>query len=182
MRLCFGMARDDQLPASKRLRTVSPRLHTPWVAAVTVTLIAAIPLLQYAGAAILAIAATGLIYLAYAMGGLAILQARLKGWPRREAPFKLGKWGIPVSVLGLAWGGGMLVNFAWPRAASNPTPNQTGKLLNFHWGWLNDRPILWTVFVVIAAVGTGYYALVQRSKASHIEAPEGELASAPALR
>jgi amino acid transporter len=175
MRLCFGMARDDQLPGSKLLRTVSPRLHTPWVAAIVVTLIAAIPLLQYAGAAYLAIAATGLIYLAYAMGGLAILRARLKGWPKRDAPFKLGKWGMPVSLLGLAWGGGMLINFAWPRPASNPTPLQTGKLLNFGWGWLNHRPVLWTVFIVIAGVGAIYYTLVQQRKPSHIEAPEGEL-------
>ncbi len=182
MRLCFGMARDDQLPASKQLRTVSPKLHTPYVAAIVVTLIAAIPLLQYAGAAYLAIAATGLIYLAYAMGGLAILQARLKGWPKRDAPFKLGKWGIPVSVLGLAWGGGMLVNFAWPRPQSNPTPLQTGKVLDFHWGWLNHRPVLWTVFIVIAGVGTLYYVLVQRKKPSHAEAPDGELMSAPALQ
>ena len=29
MRLCFGMARDDQLPASGALRIVNPRLHTP---------------------------------------------------------------------------------------------------------------------------------------------------------
>ncbi|HUZ81020.1 MAG TPA: amino acid permease, partial [Gaiellaceae bacterium] len=122
MRLCFGMARDDQLPVSSALRTVSPQLNTPWIACIVVTLIAAIPLLQYAGAAYLAIAATGLIYLAYFMVGLAILRARTQGWPRREAPFKLGKWGIPVSVAGLAWGGGMLINFAWPRAVSNPTP------------------------------------------------------------
>src|SRR5207302_6182366 len=50
MRLCFSMARDDQLPGSSVLRTVSPRLHTPWVACITVTVIAAVPLLQYAGA------------------------------------------------------------------------------------------------------------------------------------
>src|SRR5262249_6574298 len=30
MRLCFGMARDNQLPASSYLRKVSPKLHTPW--------------------------------------------------------------------------------------------------------------------------------------------------------
>jgi hypothetical protein len=82
---------------------------------------------------------------------------------------------MPVSLLGLAWGGGMLVNFAWPRAASNPTPLQTGKVLDFGWGWLNNRPVLWTVFVVIAGVGAIYYALVQQRKPSHIEAPEGEL-------
>jgi amino acid transporter len=175
MRLCFSMARDDQLPGSSLLRTVSPRLHTPWVACITVTLIAAIPLLQYAGATYLAIAATGLIYLSYFLVGIAILRARLNGWPRKEAPFKLGKWGIPVSILGLAWGGGMLINFAWPRAASNPTPFQVvdanGHLqLNFGLSWLNHRPVLWTVAIVIAAVGTAYYVLVQRHK--HAEAPE----------
>ncbi len=175
MRLAFGMARDDKLPASSRLRIVSPRLHTPWIACVVVTLIAAIPLVQYAGVAILAIAATGMIYLSYFLGGASILQARLKGWPKREAPFSLGRWGIPVSVLGLVYGGGMLVNFAWPRVASNPTPAQTGNLLNFHWGWLNHRPVLWTVLVAILLVGGAYYAGAQRRKPSHIEAPEGEL-------
>jgi urea carboxylase system permease len=175
MRLCFGMARDDQLPGSAVLRTVNPRLHTPWVACISVTVIAAIPLLQYAGATYLAIAATGLIYLSYFLLGTAILRARLNGWPRRPAPFALGKWGIPASIAGLVWGGAMLINFAWPRAASNPTPNETGNLLDFHWGWLNDRPVLWTVAIVIAAVGGAYYGLVQRHKPLHVEAPEGEL-------
>jgi hypothetical protein len=116
-----------------------------------------------------------MIYLSYLMGGLAILRARLQGWPKRDAPFKLGRWGIPVSLLGIAWGAGMLVNFAWPRAASNPTPAQTGNLLDFHWSWLNHRPVLWTAVVVITGVGAVYFGLVQRRKPSHIEAPEGEL-------
>jgi urea carboxylase system permease len=170
MRLCFSMARDDQLPGASALKTVSPRLHTPWVACIVVTLIAAIPLVQYAGATYLAIAATGMIYLSYFLVGTAILKARLNGWPRREAPFKLGKWGIPASVGGLMWGGGMLINFAWPRAASNPTPVQTGNLLDFHWSWLNHRPVLWIVAIVIAGVGAAYFGLVQRHK--HAEAPE----------
>jgi urea carboxylase system permease len=181
MRLCFGMARDGQLPGSAALRTVNPRLHTPWVACIAITVLAAIPLMQYAGATYLAIAATGLIYLSYFLIGLAILRARMNGWPRRPAPFSLGKWGIPVSLAGLAWGGGMLVNFAWPRAVSNPTPKQTGKLLNFHWGWLNDRPVLWTVAIVIAGVGAVYYGLVQRHKPAFVEAPEGELPAPAAV-
>ena len=177
MRLCFSMARDDQLPGSSLLRTVNPRLHTPWIACIAVTVIAAIPLLQYAGATYLAIAATGLIYLAYFLVGTAILRARLNGWPHTEAPFKLGNWGIPVSILGLVWGGGMLINFAWPRAASNPTPVQTGKLLNFGWSWLNERPVLWTVAIVIAGIGGAYWTLVQRHK--HAEVPETAPVTAP---
>jgi amino acid transporter len=175
MRLCFGMARDDQLPASGALRAVSPTLHTPWVACIVVTILAAVPLYQYAGAGILAIAATALIYLSYFLAGAAIFKARLGGWPRREAPFKLGKWGMPASILGLLWGGGMLINFAWPRIQSNPTPAQTGNILDFHWSWLNHRPVLWTVFITIMIVGSAYYALVQRHKPVHVVAPEGEL-------
>jgi amino acid transporter len=170
MRLCFSMARDEQLPGSSVLKTVSPKLHTPWIACIAVTVLAAIPLLQYAGATYLAIAATGMIYLSYFLVGTAILRARLNGWPKREAPFKLGKWGIPASIGGLMWGGGMLVNFAWPRAASNPTPAQTGNLLDFHWSWLNHRPVLWTVAIVIAGVGACYFGLVQRQK--HAEVPD----------
>jgi hypothetical protein len=54
---------------------------------------------------------------------------------------------------------------------------QTGKLLNFGWSWLNERPVLWTVAIVIAGVGGAYWGLVQRMK--HAEAPE--TASATAL-
>jgi hypothetical protein len=113
------------------------------------------------------------IYLSYLICNLAVIRARLRGWPRTPAPVSLGKWGIPITA-GLLWGGGMLVNFAWPRVASNPTPNQTGKLLDFHWNWLNDRPILWTVAIFIALVGAVYFVLVQRTKPAHLQAPEGE--------
>jgi len=41
VRLCFGMARDEKLPGSSALRIVSPKLHTPWVACIVVTLLAA---------------------------------------------------------------------------------------------------------------------------------------------
>ena len=73
----------------------------------------------------------------------------------------------------------MLVNIAWPRAATNPTPYQAaldGKLqLNFGWHWLNERPVLWTVAIVIALVGAVYFVLVQRKKPVHLQAPEGEV-------
>jgi urea carboxylase system permease len=175
IRLCFGMSRDDRLPGSPLLCKVHPRLHTPIGSCLAIGILSFVPMLQYAGAGIVAIAATGMIYLSYLIGNVALLRARLRGWPKAKAPFSLGRWGLPLTVLALAWGGGMLVNFAWPRAASNPTPNQTGKALNFHWNWLNNRPVLWTVLVVIAVVGAIYFVLVQRTKPSHLEAPEGEV-------
>jgi amino acid transporter len=168
IRLAFGMARDEQLPFSKIMEKVSPSLHTPVGACIIVGLLAAVPLLQYAGAGYIAIAATGMIYLSYFLGNLATFRARLKGWPHHSAPFALGKWGLPVNVLGLLWGGSMLLNFAWPRACCNPTPLETvvdnNQLLDFHLPFLNSVPVLWTVFGVIFLVGLAYYILFQARK------------------
>jgi urea carboxylase system permease len=168
IRLGFGMARDNQLPFSRIMQKVSPTLHTPVGACIIVGLLAAVPLLQYAGAAYIAIAATGMIYLSYFLGNLATLKARLGGWPRTRAPFSLGKWGVPVNVLGLLWGGSMLLNFIWPRPCCNPTPLETvtggEQLLNFHVGFLDGVPVLWTVFGAILLIGIVYYAAVQARK------------------
>ena len=120
IRLCFGMSRDNQLPFSGPLSRVSPTLHTPVWTCITIAVVAAIPFLQYSGAATIAIAATGMIYLSYFLGNLVILRARTRGWPTASAPFRLGRWGIAINILGLLYGGAMLINFAWPRAASNP--------------------------------------------------------------
>src|SRR5579862_8224264 len=173
IRLCFGMSRDNQLPGSRWLSRVSPSLHTPVWSCIAVGLIAAVPFIQFSGAAIVAIAATGMIYLSYFLGNIVILRARARGWPRRPAPFKLGRWGLVVNVVALLYGGAMLVNFAWPRAASNPKPNQTGGLL--HLNFLDGIPILWTVAVFIALVGAIYYLVVGRRKTfPPVTAPEGD--------
>jgi Amino acid permease len=168
IRLSFGMARDNQLPFAKPLARVSPGLHTPVWTCIAVAVLSAVPFVQYSGAGTIAIAATGMIYLSYFLGNVAILIARLRGWPKTTAPFKLGGWGLVVNILGLLYGGAMLVNFAWPRAASNPQPKQTvvggTQLLNFHVGFLNDIPILWTVFIFIVLVGGIYYLLRGRTK------------------
>src|SRR6266702_4022814 len=145
IRLCFGMARDNQLPASGFLAKVSPRLHTPVGSCIVVALVAAIPFIQYSGAGIIAIAATGMIYLSYFLGNIVIMRARLRGWPKVSAPFRL-------------YGGAMLVNFAWPRLASNPKPNQESGLLKL--GFLDGIPILWTVVIFIALIGAIYYLVV----------------------
>jgi amino acid transporter len=164
IRLCFGMSRDNQLPFSKPLSKVAGSLHTPVWTCIVVAVLAAVPFVQYSGAGIIAIAATGMIYLSYFLGNIAILRARLGGWPKISAPFSLGRWGMAVNILGLLYGGAMLINFAWPRAASNPKPDQTGGLLDFHIGFLNRIPILWTVVVVIAFLGAIYYLAVGRTK------------------
>src|SRR5207302_3563540 len=147
IRLCFGMSRDDRLPISKLLSKVNPRLHTPIGSCIAIGIFAGIPMIQFAGVAIIAIAATGMIYLSYLIGNLALLRARLRGWPRAKAPFALGRWGLPINLLAIAWGGGMLVNMAWPRAATNPRPSPEAPALDFYWHWLNRQPVLWTVLI-----------------------------------
>ena len=168
IRLTFGMARDNQLPFSRPLARVSPGLHTPIWTCVVVAVLAAIPFIQFTGAGIIAIAATAMIYLSYFLGNLAILRDRLRGWPRTSSPFRLGRWGLVINIVGLLYGGVMLVNFAWPRIASNPEPKEevVGKsqLLNFHVGFLNDIPILWTVLIFIVVVGALYYLITGRRK------------------
>jgi amino acid transporter len=168
IRLCFGMSRDNTLPFSRPLSRVSPNLHTPIWTCIAVAVLAAVPFIQYSGAGIIAIAATAMIYFSYFLGNIGILRARMGGWPKTSAPFRLGRWGLLVNILGLIYGGAMLINFAWPRPASNPKPNETViggvQQLNFHWDWLNGIPILWTVFVVITAIGTIYYLAVGRTK------------------
>jgi len=162
IRLCFGMSRDNQLPGSKFLSRVSPRLHTPVWSCVAVAAISAIPFIQYSGAGIIAIAATGMIYLSYFLGNIVIMAARMRGWPKVKAPFHQGPWGLVVNAVALLYGGAMIINFAWPRAESNPKPNQTAGLLKF--GFLDGIPILWTVVVFIALVGAIYYLAVGRRK------------------
>jgi amino acid transporter len=177
IRLCFGMSRDDQLPFSRRLAKVNPQWHTPVGSCVAVGLLAAIPFVQFAGATVIAVSATAMIYLSYLLGNIAIMRARMRGWPKVSAPFRLGVWGKVVNVLALCWGAGMLVNFLWfstddknfgLRWLTNPKPLQTdyfgtGPLVHFA-GFLNHLPVIEMLMVVVAGVGAIYYFAVQRNK------------------
>ncbi len=157
IRLAYGMSRDRQLPGSSVLQTVNGRTGTPVGACIVVALMAVLFLLKYAGVAYIAIAASGMIYLSYALANLAILRARRRGWPKNAGGFSLGRWGMLVNVLALVWGGAMLINFAWHRVATNPKASETGDLLSFP-GFLNDIPILWLVLGFVLIVGGAYYA------------------------
>src|SRR5260370_13862612 len=154
IRLAFGMARDGKLPLGSVYNKVSPSLHTPVGTCIVIGVLSAIPLLYYAGAGIIAIAATGMIYLSYFLGNLAILFARLRGWPKDKTPFQLGSWGMIINGLALVWGGSMLINFLSPRGASNPPlsglPNITLS------GPLGNIPIFAATLGLILVVGVFY--------------------------
>jgi amino acid transporter len=173
IRLCFGMSRDNQLPISGILSKVSPTLHTPIWSCIVIALISAIPFLKYSGAGTIAIAATGMIYLSYFLGNLVIMAARARGWPKTRAPFRLGRWGVLVNVVALVYGGAMLVNFAWPRVASNPEPRQVS--LSYGISFINRIPILWSVAILIALIGAIYYLITGRRKTfAPVTTPPGD--------
>ena len=176
IRLAFGMSRDGKLPLSRVLSTVHPTLHTPIGACVAIGVVAGLPLIYYAGAGLIAIGATGMIYLSYILGNLAILLARLKGWPKEAAPFKLGQWGLWINILGLIWGVAMEVNFLWPRNLAvgnqNPPVSTLPNLPNL--GPIGSIPLFEGTLAVILLVGVIYWAIAQR------RAPETSAATAEA--
>jgi urea carboxylase system permease len=165
IRLAFGMARDGKLPLGRIYNQVNPSLHTPVGTCLVIGALAAVPLLYYAGAGLIAIAATGMIYLSYFLGNIAILIARLRGWPKESAPFKLGRWGTPINVLGLIWGGSMLINFLWPRDGSNP-PLSVLPNLNLGSTFLGNIPIFEATVILIVAIGAIYWGVSQRRMAA----------------
>ena len=168
IRLAFGMARDGKLPLARLYNRVSPNLHTPVGVCIVVGLLAAVPFLYYSGAGTIAISATGMIYLSYLLGNLAILIARTKGWPKDSAPFKLRGWGTIVNVLALVWGGSMLVNFLWPRPGTiiNPSLSALPNIPDL--GPLGNIPIFEATVGVIVIVGGIYYLVAQRGKTDQV--------------
>jgi amino acid transporter len=168
IRLAFGMSRDGKLPFARFYNKVSPSLHTPVGVCLVVGLLAAIPFLYYAGAGTIAISATGMIYLSYFLGNIAILRARSKGWPRDKAPFKLGGWGVAVNILALVYGGFMLINFLWPRPGSiiNPSVSALPNIPNL--GPLGNIPIFEATVGVLVIIGAIYYLVAQRGKSDQL--------------
>ena len=171
IRLAFGMARDGKLPFGSYFNRVSPSLHTPVGTCIVIGVLAGLPLVYYTGAGAIAIGATGMIYLSYILGNIAILLARLKGWPKEKAPFGLGQWGLLVNILGLVWGITMEINFLWPRNASiggqNPPlsalPNFTGTGTINVGSPIGDIPIYELTLAIIIVVGAIYWAVAQRN-------------------
>jgi urea carboxylase system permease len=163
VRLVFSMGRDRRLPLSGLWSTVHPGVGTPIYAVLATGILAALPLVVSQQIGVLAIGATGLIYLSYFLTNVVLLRARQNGWPKAPAWFNLGRWAVLVNLAALAYGGAMLINFAWPRPASNPT---FGSLATWSASWpvLGGAPILETYVVLLLVVGGLYWYLVERRR------------------
>jgi urea carboxylase system permease len=184
IRMMFSMSRDRNLPLGRVWGRVNPTFRTPANAAVAVGVLAAIPILLVGpiGGITLSIAATGLIYLSYFLCNLGVAFARARGWPRTRAWFNLGRWGMPINILALLWGGVMLVNiglwaspelfgdFGGPgRGYWNPLINGLftvgGQKLEALPAW----PLFETLVGVLLVTGAIYYLLALRGRAPEAE-------------
>ena len=108
-----------------------------------------------------------------------MLAARFRGWPHQTAWFSLGRWGKPVNILALVYGGLMIINIAlWPdgslfgdfgdrrtrcsgtrsstRSSSRSATRSTG---------MPAWPIFETLIGVILIAGGIYYLLAVRGRA-----------------
>jgi len=176
VRLMFSMGRDGRMPLGGLWGHVNPSFKTPTNAAIAVGILAAIPFLVTDSPGLLAIGATGLIYLSYFMCNLGVFVARLQGWPQKSAWFKLGSWGTIINVIALVWGGVMLINFAlWkdPKLFGNfgsPLRDNTNPSLTAITSggnpisWMPDIPFFEATVILILVVGAIYYLATQRGR------------------
>ena len=181
VRLMFSMGRDRRMPLGSLWGSVNSTFKTPTNAAVAVGLLAAIPFLITDSPGLIATGATGLIYLSYFMCNLGVLFARLRGWPRQGAWFKLGGWGLIINILALVWGGLMIINFAlWSdpalfgnfgsdlRDLTNPSMTAItsgGEPIS----WLPDIPFFEGTVLLILVAGIVYYAVAARGREDRVE-------------
>jgi urea carboxylase system permease len=189
-RLMFSMGRDRRMPLGSLWGHVNSTFKTPANAAVAVGVLAGLPFVLTDSPIVLAAGATGLIYLSYLMCNLGVLAARVRGWPRQGAWFKLGSWGTIINVLAILWGGIMTINFAlWSdtnlfgnfgstlRNFTNPSLTALtsgGKPISF----LPDIPFYEASVILILVVGIVYYAVTQLNRT---EAPEADTATGEAV-
>jgi urea carboxylase system permease len=184
IRMAFAMARDNNLPAGERVATVHPKTKTPIVPAVITgalaVLILVVNIKQPQIFTVITSIAIIMIYIAYLLVTVPMLVKRLRGeWPPKDAQqrgyFTLGKLGLPINVIAVAWGVFMATNLLWPR---KDVYNATEP---FHW-YLQYGAILFIGVVFFG--GLAYYWFVQRHKtgvlASHaFESPSEAVPPGP---
>ena len=184
VRLMFSMGRDRRMPLGSLWGSVNHTFRTPANAAVAVGVLASIPFFITDSPGLLATGATGLIYLSYLLCNIGILIARLRGWPRQQAWFKLGGWGLVVNILALVWGGVMTLNFAlWKDSnlfgnfgsALRDSTNPSLKIVTSGGNpisWLPDIPFYEGTVLLILVVGIIYYLVTQSRRQDVVEADQ----------
>ena len=124
-RAIFGMARDAILPGSALLRRVDRR-KVPMAAMVCSTLLASLGLalgLNATAVGTLIAFGSGGFFVVFLIVAACALWARLVGrWDPDKGALRLGRAGLAVNVLAVAWLSFEALNVAWPRASlARPT-------------------------------------------------------------
>jgi urea carboxylase system permease len=160
IRLMFSMGRDGRLPFGRVWGTVNPTFRTPMWAGIAVAVLSAIPFLYSQAIGVIVTGATGLIYVSYFLNNFASLGARMRGWPRTKAPFSLGRWGVPINILALVYGGLMIINFLWFGGLRNIYTNPVMGSAFTSWAnipVLGVTPIFEFSLIVLFVVGAIYW-------------------------
>src|SRR6476646_2449732 len=186
-RMMFSMGRDGNLPGGSLWGRGNGTFKTPANAAIAVAVLAAIPILVIGplGGFSVSIAATGLIYFSYLLTNIGVLNARFRGWPHQPAWFNLGRWGKPISILAIIYGGLMLLNIAiWQdpglfgnfggdgRAVTNPTIDGFIKPFGNTIDGMPAWPIFETLVGVLIVIGAIYYLVSVRGRAHDVESAD----------
>src|SRR3954471_1595146 len=169
-RMMFSMSRDRVLPGHGSLGRINPVTRTPVLPAVVVGVLSAAILVVNVGEASLFTALTSvcivMLYGAYLMVTVPMLVRRLRGeWATEPGRFSLGRWGLPVNVVAVAYGALQMLNLAWPRAAVYDPAGG-------HW-YLQSFSLLFVGGAL--AVGGVAYALHRRELAGPAPIVAGEL-------
>ncbi|KAI5460940.1 putative GABA permease [Mariannaea sp. PMI_226] len=127
-RALWAFARDQGLPASKTISKVHNKLQVPVAAILICMLIQALLNSIYIGTytgfnTVISIAAEG-FYVSYAMPLISRLISHFTGAPvRLDGPFKLGRWGVPLNIIGAAYLVFASVTFNFPSAGPVDSQN-----------------------------------------------------------
>jgi amino acid transporter len=121
VRMIYGMARNGQLPGTGFLTRLSSRSSEPLGTIGVAAVLSIVPLIFIKRIPVIVAAITALIIIPYIMVLGALLIRRLRGWPEARSQFRLGRWGLPITVAGLVWTVIILIDAAWPREVTNPT-------------------------------------------------------------
>ncbi|MEW4570409.1 amino acid permease [Tautonia sp. JC769] len=177
VRLMFAMARDNNLPFSETLAHISETSRTPTWPAVFLGACAILMLVVNVNypQVIEVMASVAIVWanLAYLMVTAPLLSRRLRKAYRGAHPhhfsdaFSMGRWGLPVNLVAVAWGIFVIVNLSWPRTeiyGTDPARRYSAPLA--------------TAAMLLA--GGSYYWLVRRHKTGVLETHRAPVTLAPA--
>ena len=163
IRMIFTMGRDNRLPAASAIARVHGRSKTPLVPSLVIGVLTIGLLVLNVGNQraffVLTSVAIIMFYIAYLCVTGPLLIARVRGkWPTAEhGPyFSLGRWGLLVNVLAVAFQVFILINLFWPRAQV-----YGGDHWYYQWGAF--------VFVgLLGGVGALYYLFALRGRSATV--------------